>query len=226
MKLQITLDILELDEALSYLEEVASYADIVEVGTPLSLMYGIRAVQEIKERYPELLVLDDIKLCDGGSRSSRACLSKGADLITILGVSDLTTIKAGIEEAESLGKQVVVDMIHVENLAEKIRQVDGLGAHIIGIHTGIDSQAQGKRPLEALKIARENVKNAKISVAGGLKDDEYLDEILEYRPDILVVGNGIRKTEYPAVTANRIRQRMLNAEKGVKEWIMSDIESR
>lgn len=65
MKLQITLDILELDEAMDYLEQVAPYADIVEVGTPLSLMYGVKAVQKVKEKYPELLVLDDIKLCDG-----------------------------------------------------------------------------------------------------------------------------------------------------------------
>ena len=70
MKLQITLDILELDEAMDYLEQVAPYADIVEVGTPLSLMYGVKAVQKVKEKYPELLVLDDIKLCDGGKRSS------------------------------------------------------------------------------------------------------------------------------------------------------------
>ena len=55
MKLQITLDILELDEAMDYLEQVAPYADIVEVGTPLSLMYGVKAVQKVKEKYPELL---------------------------------------------------------------------------------------------------------------------------------------------------------------------------
>ena len=212
MKLQITLDILELDEAMDYLEQVAPYADIVEVGTPLSLMYGVKAVQKVKEKYPELLVLDDIKLCDGGKRSSWACLSKGADLITILGISDRSTIQAGIEEAEKQGKQAVIDMIHVENLAEKIRQVDELGAHIIGVHVGVDSQAHGENPLKALKIAKETVKQAKISVAGGLKDDSYLDEILKYKPDILVVGNGIRKAENPGETARRIRERMKAAE--------------
>ena len=191
MKLQITLDILELDEAMDYLEQVAPYADIVEVGTPLSLMYGVKAVQKVKEKYPELLVLDDIKLCDGGKRS---------------------TIQAGIEEAEKQGKQAVIDMIHAENLAEKIRQVDELGAHIIGVHVGVDSQAHGENPLKALKIAKETVKQAKISVAGGLKDDSYLDEILKYKPDILVVGNGIRKAENPGETARRIRERMKAAE--------------
>ena len=70
---------------------------IVEVGTPLSLMYGIEAVRKVKERYPELVVLDDIKLCDGGKRSSHACLSKGADMITVLGISDKATIQAGVE---------------------------------------------------------------------------------------------------------------------------------
>ena len=208
MKLQITLDILELEEALAYLDQIAPYADIVEVGTPLSLMYGIKAVQSVKERHPELLVLDDIKLCDGGRRSSRACLSRGADMITILGISDRATIRAGIEEAEKLGKQAVVDMIHVENLAEKIRQADEMGAHVIGVHVGVDSQAHGENPLEALKTARETVAHAQISVAGGLKDDEYLDQILLYKPDILVVGNGIRQADNPVKAARRIRERM------------------
>ena len=53
MKLQITLDILELDEAMDYLEQLAPYADIVEVGTPLSQMKGFKAVQKVKEKYPE-----------------------------------------------------------------------------------------------------------------------------------------------------------------------------
>lgn len=218
MKLQITLDILELDQALEYLDEIAPYADIVEVGTPLSLMYGIEAVRKVKERYPELVVLDDIKLCDGGKRSSHACLSKGADMITVLGISDKATIQAGIEEANKLGKRTVVDMIHAENLEEKIKQADDLGAHVIGVHVGIDSQAHGENPLAALKIAKASVKRAEISVAGGLKDDRYLDQILEYKPDILVVGNGIRKAENPADTARRIKERMKAAEQfGYKE---------
>ncbi|RGZ01594.1 3-hexulose-6-phosphate synthase [Clostridium sp. AM58-1XD] len=208
MKLQITLDILDLEEALAYLDQIAPYADIVEVGTPLSLMYGMKAVQKVKERHPELLVLDDIKLCDGGRRSSRACLSGGADMITILGISDSATIRAGIEEAEKLGKQAVVDMIHAENLTEKIRQADELGAHVIGVHVGVDSQAHGESPLEALKTARETVRHAKISVAGGLKNDEFMDQILLYKPDILVVGNGIRMAENPVEAAKGIRERM------------------
>ncbi|MEY8338641.1 3-hexulose-6-phosphate synthase [Lachnospiraceae bacterium 62-35] len=215
MKLQITLDILDLDEALEYLDKISPYADIVEVGTPLSLMYGIKAVQKIKEKYPELLVLDDIKLCDGGRRSSWACLSKGADMITILGISDKSTIRAGIEEAEKQGKQAVIDMIHVENLPEKIRQADELGAQVIGVHVGIDSQAHGENPLEALRIARENVSHAQVSVAGGLKDDSYLDSILKYKPDILVVGNGIRKADDPVTAAKRIRERIKAAEQQI-----------
>ena len=109
-------------------------------------------------------------------------------------------------------------MIHAENLEEKIRQADDLGAHVIGVHVGIDSQAHGESPLAALKIAKASVKRAEISVAGGLKDDRYLDQILKYQPDILVVGNGIRKAENPADTARRIKERMKAAEQfGYKE---------
>ncbi len=216
MKLQITLDILQLDEALEYLDKIQEYADIIEVGTPLSLMEGIRAVREIKERYPNITVLDDIKLCDGGKRSVRACLEEGADIVTVLGVSDDATILAGIQEAHKLGKELMVDMIHVNSkeLPKRLRQVDEMGADIIGIHVGVDAQAEGKRPLEALKIAASVVKNGKISVAGGLKNDKNLSQILKLHPDILVVGNGIRKASDPSKAAAEIKMRMYLAEKG------------
>lgn len=215
MKLQVTLDILDLGEALEYLKLIRPYADIVEVGTPLSLMEGIRAVREIKARYPDLMVLDDIKLCDGGGRSSHACLSRGADIITILGVSDDKTILAGMNEAHKLGKQIMVDMIHVRNLEERLKQVDELGVDIIGIHAGVDQQSRGKNPLDDLKIAKKCVNRAAISVAGGLKDDEFLDSILGFKPDILVVGNGIYKAANPAFTARRIKERIDKAEKRI-----------
>jgi 3-hexulose-6-phosphate synthase len=221
MRLQATLDILDIEEALAYLEMIKPYIDIVEVGTPLSLMCGIHAVEEIKKRYPDLIVLDDVKLCDGGRRSSSACFARGADIITILGISDNETIKAAIEEARRAGRQAEVDMIHVSNLEERLIEVDAMRPDIIGIHVGVDVQAQGGNPLEALKKAKSLVKNAQISVAGGLKDDAFLDEILKLEPDIIIAGNGIRKAENPAYTAAHLRDRMRKAERmGDRKWMV------
>lgn len=71
MKLQVALDFNTLKEALAFLEVVHPYADIAEIGTPLMLSEGVRAVSEVKRLYPQLQVLADMKLMDGGTTSQK-----------------------------------------------------------------------------------------------------------------------------------------------------------
>ena len=52
MKLQIALDDVTLEQALALLEQVGDDVDIVEVGTPFMMEYGMEPVRRIKERFP------------------------------------------------------------------------------------------------------------------------------------------------------------------------------
>ena len=52
-KMQLALDELGLDAALALAEQVRSYVDIIEAGTPLLLREGMRAVQALRNAFPE-----------------------------------------------------------------------------------------------------------------------------------------------------------------------------
>lgn len=85
MKLQIALDLDSLDKAIAMAEKVYGIVDIIELGTPLMLKEGTRAVGEMKRRFPKALILADMKIADGGYMEARFAADEGADIAIVGG---------------------------------------------------------------------------------------------------------------------------------------------
>lgn len=116
MELQLALDLVNISEAKEVVQEVQEYIDIVEIGTPVVINEGLKAVKEIKEAFPSLKVLADLKIMDAGAYEVMKASEAGASIITILGATDDSTIKGAVEEAKKQGTQILVDMINVKTL--------------------------------------------------------------------------------------------------------------
>lgn len=207
MKLQIALDDVTLEEALALVDRVKKYIDIIEIGTPLVYEYGMQAVRIMKERFPDKEVLADMKIMDAGCYEAEQALRAGADYVTVLGVTDNRTIKGCAEAAGKYGKEIVVDMICVEQMEDRISVLEELGVHGLAVHTGTDQQAAGRTPLDDLKIMSSCVKNAKISVAGGISV-ETVDKYVQYKPEVVIVGGGICHAQDPEQAAKSIYQKL------------------
>lgn len=190
MELQLALDLVNISEAKEVVQEVQEYIDIVEIGTPVVINEGLKAVKEIKEAFPSLKVLADLKIMDAGAYEVMKASEAGASIITILGATDDSTIKGAVEEAKKQGTQILVDMINVKNLEQRAKEVDALGVDYICVHTGYDLQAEGETPFEQLQTIKRVVKNAKTAVAGGIKLTT-LPEVVQSHPDLVIVGGGI-----------------------------------
>ncbi|ADF38378.1 3-hexulose-6-phosphate synthase [Priestia megaterium] len=190
MELQLALDLVNISEAKEIVQEVQEYIDIVEIGTPVVINEGLKAVKEIKEAFPSLKVLADLKIMDAGAYEVMKASEAGASIITILGATDDSTIKGAVEEAKKQGTQILVDMINVKNLEQRAKEVDALGVDYICVHTGYDLQAEGETPFEQLQTIKRVVKNAKTAVAGGIKMNT-LPEVVQSQPDLVIVGGGI-----------------------------------
>lgn len=74
MKLQIAVDVNDEEKVLEIADEVHDIVDIFEVGTPAIIKYGVQLVKKIKERYPEMIILADTKIMDGGGYRMQRCL--------------------------------------------------------------------------------------------------------------------------------------------------------
>ncbi|MED4114096.1 3-hexulose-6-phosphate synthase [Priestia megaterium] len=190
MELQLALDLVNISEAKEVVQEVQEYIDIVEIGTPVVINEGLKAVKEIKEAFPSLKVLADLKIMDAGAYEVMKASEAGASIITILGATDDSTIKGAVEEAKKQGTQILVDMINVKNLEQRAKEVDALGVDYICVHTGYDLQAEGETPFEQLQTIKRVVKHAKTAVAGGIKLNT-LPEVVQSQPDLVIVGGGI-----------------------------------
>lgn len=214
VKLQLALDDISLNDALELLEQVHDYVDIAEVGTPFLIEYGVGAIRAIKQRFPNLFILCDGKIMDAGAYEAEQMFAAGADCITVLALTDDSTIRACVEVAEKHHGEVMVDMICVSDLAARAKEAEKLGAHIVAVHTGVDQQAQGRSPLEDLKVLRQSVSTARVAVAGGI-NAATVRTYLEERPDIVIVGGGIVHQADRAAAARNIRE-------SIREWGSSD----
>lgn len=206
-KLQLALDDISLENALSLLQDLQDDIDIVEVGTPFMIQYGMKAVREIRKAFPELYILCDGKIMDAGAYEAEEMLQAGADCITVLAVTDDSTIRACVKTAEKYHADVMTDMLRVQDLASRAKELEQLGVDIIAVHTGVDQQAQGRTPLMDLKELKHAVSSARLAVAGGIKLDT-VDAYLSLDPDIIIVGSGILREKDPRRAARDLCQRI------------------
>ncbi|MDL4839973.1 3-hexulose-6-phosphate synthase [Aquibacillus rhizosphaerae] len=205
MELQLALDLVNIPQAKVLIKEVEEHIDIVEIGTPIIKIEGLKAVTEIKEAFPNLQVLADLKTMDAAGYEVMKASEAKADIITILGVAEDESIKGAVEEAKKQGTRILVDLIAVKDIEKRAKEVDALGVDYICVHTGYDLQAVGKNSFEDLLKIKSVVKNAKTAVAGGIKL-ETLPEVVKAQPDLVIVGGGIANQEDKKGVAAEMQQ--------------------
>jgi 3-hexulose-6-phosphate synthase len=206
MKLQLALDVLEMEKAISLASMTRNYVDIIEIGTPLIKHEGIGVVKALKRLFPEKEILVDTKTMDVGEYEADFCFNAGADIVTVLGVADLETIKGSIKSARKHNGKVMVDLINVHDKCGRAREVEEAGADFIGIHSGIDQQNNGHTPLMDLATISGKV-NIPVFVAGGI-NLKTVDSIVEKKPRVVVVGGAITSAENPEESARMIKERL------------------
>jgi 3-hexulose-6-phosphate synthase len=201
--IQLALDSLDVNQTLKLAMLAAPYVDIFEIGTPCIKHNGIGLVRELRKKFPNKLILVDLKTMDAGEYEATPFYAAGADICTVLGVSGLATIAGVIKAANAHNAEVQVDLINVPDKVACARESAKLGAHIIGVHTGLDAQAAGQTPFADLQaVARLNLP-VRISVAGGIKQST-VQQVARAGANIVVVGAAIYGAPSPADAAREI----------------------
>ena len=100
MKLQISYDLTNLDDALKIAEKTAEFADILEVGTLLILTEGAKAVSAFKKKFPDKTIFADAKICDCADETIALFTNAGADVITVLAGTNNDIIYKAAQTAE------------------------------------------------------------------------------------------------------------------------------
>jgi 3-hexulose-6-phosphate synthase len=178
------------ETALQMVAEVHDVVDIIEVGTPMILREGMHPVRIIKEKYPALTVLADTKIIDAGNIESADAFKAGADIVTVLAFAQDATIRAVVKTARDFGKQVMGDMVCVQDVTSRAVELDDMDVDYICLHTAIDVQNTGKTPFDELARVKMVVKKAGTAAAGGINLNT-IPLAKKYQTDIVVVGTAL-----------------------------------
>ncbi|MES2182753.1 MAG: 3-hexulose-6-phosphate synthase [Pseudomonadota bacterium] len=200
---QMALDSLDFDATVALATKVAPHVDILEIGTPCIKHNGIKLLEVLRAKFPNNKILVDLKTMDAGFYEAEPFYKAGADICTVLGTADIGTIKGVIDVANKYGKKAQVDLINVADKKTRTQEVAKLGAHIIGVHTGLDQQAAGQTPFNDLSMVAGLGLGVDISVAGGVKA-ATTQQVKDAGATIIVAGAAIYGATDPAAAAAEI----------------------
>ncbi|TFD22579.1 3-hexulose-6-phosphate synthase [Cryobacterium sp. TMS1-13-1] len=203
MKLQVAMDVLTTEAALTLAAQVAPHVDIIELGTPLIKAEGLRAVTAIKNAHPDKIVFADLKTMDAGELEADIAFAAGADLVTVLGTAGDSTIIGAVAAATKHGKGIVVDLIGVADKVTRAREVTALGAQFVEMHAGLDEQAEPGFSLATLLNQGETAK-VPFSLAGGV-NLSTIASVQRAGATVAVAGGAIYGAKDPAAAAAALR---------------------
>ena len=206
VKLQVALDG-DWAHSLDVLHAVRPYIDIAEIGTPLVFREGMAAARQLRDAFPDLALLADLKIMDAGQYEAAIAFDAGCDFVTVLGLAADQTVCGAVSAAQQAGGQVVADLIQVPDLLERAARLLDLGCHVLCVHTAYDLQAPGVSPLADLQRLRAAFPDAALAVAGGIRA-ETIAPVRGAAPQIVIVGGALVTAPDPAAAARLIRARM------------------
>ena len=202
---------MDIERALKAAEEaVAGGADWIEAGTPLIKSEGLNAVRALRQRFPNHVIIADMKTMDAGRAEVESAAKAGANIIDVLGAASDATVKECVEAADNYGAEIIVDLIEVGDPVDRARSAEAAGADYIAVHTAIDVQMRGGDPFERLKVVANSV-DIPVAVAGGI-NSETVSRAVESGADIIIVGGAIIKSKDARAAAEEIKRAMLTGE--------------
>lgn len=213
---QISLDVTTLEEAIETAEmALRAGVDWLEAGTPLILAEGLRAVRELRARFPETPIVADLKTMDGGYLEAEMMAKAGANYVVVMARAHAETIRVVCQAGKDFGVGVMGDNLGCPDMVAGARLLQDLGCDMVIHHIGYDERrgiaARGERAPTPLDQLREVVAAVDIPVqaVGGLSIEQAI-ESPKYGAPMVVIGAPL------AINPDRFEQAGGNLEQVLK----------
>ena len=191
---QISLDLTSIDEAL----ETAAVAmragvDWLEAGTPLILAEGLHGVRKLREAFPGVPIVADLKTMDGGYLEAEMMAKAGATHVVVMARAHEETIRCVVKAGADFGAKVMGDNMACPDMVAGAKWIEDLGCDYVVHHIGYDERrgiaARGERMPSPLDQLREVVAavNIPVQAVGGLTLEQAV-RCPEYGAPLVVIG--------------------------------------
>lgn len=191
---QISLDLLDIDETLSTAEmALRAGVDWLEAGTPLILAHGMAGVRALRDHWPDVPIVADLKTMDGGYLEAEVMAKAGATHVVVMARAHDATIREVVKAGRDLNLKVMGDNLASPDMVDAARRLEDLGCDFVIHHIGYDERRsyieRGERkpsPLNELR-AVVNAVNIPVQAVGGLTLEQAV-KTPEYGAPLVVIG--------------------------------------
>jgi len=207
--LQVALDILELKRAMQIAREsLDGGSDWIEIGTPLIKSEGMQAIRSMRDRFPDTILVADMKIADTGTLEVEMAAKAGANIVCVLADADNSVIAEAVRASRLYGIRIMADLINVKDPVSRAGELEAMGIDILCAHVGIDQQMMGKSSLDLLKSLSDQV-HIPLAIAGGI-DAASAGDAVRSGADIIIVGGWIIRSADVTGSTKKIRSAMDN----------------
>jgi 3-hexulose-6-phosphate synthase/6-phospho-3-hexuloisomerase len=191
---QISLDLTNIAEAIDTAKmALRAGVDWLEAGTPLILAEGLHGVAALRQHFPNVPIVADLKTMDGGYLEAEMMARAGATHVVVMARAHEETIKMVVKAGRDHGIKVMGDNLACPDMIAAARLIEDLGCDYVVHHIGYDERrgikARGLRQPSPLDQLREVVAAVRVPVqaVGGLTIDQAV-RTPEYGAPLVVLG--------------------------------------
>src|SRR6266481_2631575 len=166
---QISLDLIDRQEALDTAAlAIRAGVDWLEAGTPFILAEGLHGVRALRERFPGIPIVADLKTMDGGYLEAEMMAKAGATHVVVMARAHEETIRCVVRAGKDHGIKVMGDNLGCPDMIAAAKWLEDLGCDYVIHHIGYDERrgiaAAGRRMPSPLDKLREVVAAVRVPV--------------------------------------------------------------
>lgn len=202
MKLHFTYNLSDLAQAIKIAEQTAEFADILGVGSLLLFKEGVKAIKTFKAAFPNKEIFAEARISEKGEAAVTMMAQAGANYISLLAGTTHNTIKKAVTAAKIFDVKIALDLLDAPSLGQSAMDAKTLGINLLIVHRTLN-------PEESIDIGSEwqNVRdntNLPIFITGKI-DGATFKHILDLKPQGVMIGSAITKSDNPAKAAQFFR---------------------
>ena len=199
MKLQIALDLLDLQKCLDIAKTVESYADSFQIGLPLLLKEGMNAIEQFRTAFPHKEIFAETQIINHEQDITSMSLKAGATWVSVMAGTTKEVIHAVSSLASQKNKFVIMDLFNASSMGQSAMDAKKLGVDALLYHNVYNENNENEFAIEEWDDLRGNSK-LPIYIRANINRDN-IAFILSLKPDALIIGKAITQAKNPAEEA-------------------------
>lgn len=185
MHIQLAVDRKTIEEALAIARAAEAYVDVLEIGTSYIKDYGLASVRAVRDGFPGLTLLADIKTCDEAAYEFERVFEAGADIATVMGAAAYDSVAICVETARRMHRRAMIDLLECDEA--RIGRLLTFHDAIFCVHIAKDS---GKTAGGGAVPAALRRPGLAVAAAGGIRLED-LPALAAQNVSLAVVGSAV-----------------------------------